>query len=137
MAAALLDLLEVAQAGYGMALADGKGAVGKVEEHFAALQVVTANGFCGVALGGMRQHQYRETILLLNGLQFGHEAYGAGGRLGTAAQAGNVINYQNAGTAGNQYIFDGIVDVIGIAGKFVCAGSVGVKNQTGKTGAKL
>ena len=54
---ALLDLLEVAQPRFGLAFADGEGAVAKVDEHFAALQAVAGNGFHGVALGGMRQRQ--------------------------------------------------------------------------------
>ncbi len=70
--AALLYLFKVAQAFIGLALANGKGAVCKVDEHFAALQVITANGPGGIALGCMRQHQNRQAVLVLYSLQFAH-----------------------------------------------------------------
>ena len=53
---ALLDLLNVALASIQVALANGKSAVGKVDEHFAALQVVHCNWVKGVPFWGMRQH---------------------------------------------------------------------------------
>lgn len=61
---ALFDLFEVAQAGFGGAFADGEGAVGKVDEEFAAVQVVGADGLGGVApFGGMRQYQDGQVVV--------------------------------------------------------------------------
>jgi hypothetical protein len=54
--ATLFYLFKVAQARAGLAFAYGKGTVGKVYQHFTALQVVTGNGLGRVTLGGMRQH---------------------------------------------------------------------------------
>jgi len=45
LGAALFYLFEVAGAGPGLAFADGEGAIGKVDKHFAALQVVLGDGF--------------------------------------------------------------------------------------------
>lgn len=54
----LFYLFQVAQGWVGVALAHGEGAVGKIQQHAAALQVVARDGVGGVAFGGMRQHQY-------------------------------------------------------------------------------
>ena len=55
---ALFYLFEVAKIGVGGAFANGEGAVGKVDEQLAAVQIVGADGLCGVApFGGMCQYQ--------------------------------------------------------------------------------
>ena len=71
--AALFDLFEVAGAGLGLAFANGEGAVAKVDEHFAALQVVFGDGFYRVAFGGMRQHQNGDVVFGFDGLQAAHQ----------------------------------------------------------------
>jgi len=61
---ALFDLFEVAKPGVCGTLADGEGAVGKVDEQLAAVQVVRADGLRGVApFGGMRQYQDGQLVL--------------------------------------------------------------------------
>ena len=71
---ALLDLFEVAGAGQGLAFAYGEGAIGKVDEHFAALQMVLGNGLRGVAFWGVGQHQYGAIVFGFDGLQAAHKA---------------------------------------------------------------
>ena len=61
---ALLYLFEVAKVGADGAFSDGEGAVGKVDKQFAAVQIIGADGLCGVApFGGMRQYEDGEVVV--------------------------------------------------------------------------
>jgi len=85
-AAALFYLLQVTQAVIRIAYADGKGAVGKVHEQLAAVQVVGREGLCPfAALWRVGQHKYRQLVLGLQGLQPAHDAECPGGVAGAAA----------------------------------------------------
>lgn len=130
--AALFDLFEVAQALARLALAESEGAVGKVEEHFAALQVVAGEGLCGVAFGGMGQHQQAEAVLLFEAAQVAHEQDGAGGGLGAGAQAGEVIDDDGARPGGDEQVFE----VVGKGFKLVVAAGFGVQRDAVKAGRK-
>ncbi len=55
---ALLYLLHVAQVLFQHTFADGKGAVAKVHQHFAALQIIAVYLFAQVAFRCVRQCQY-------------------------------------------------------------------------------
>jgi hypothetical protein len=81
---ALFDLFEVAGIGFGKALADGKGAVGKVDEHFTSLQSVDGERLTGVALGSMGKHQYAEVVFCFDGLLGFYEGQGILCLLGAA-----------------------------------------------------
>jgi len=131
-AAALFYLLKVAQARVALAFADSEGAVGKVHEHFAALQVVAGDGPGGVALGRMCQHQYRKPPVVFDVVEAAHEFYGGGGAFCTAAQGGNVIDDNGARAGADDDILEGVDEVIVIAGKLALAAGGGVDDNAVK-----
>jgi len=112
---ALFDLFEVAQAAICVTLrpskcafADGEGAVGKVDEQFAAVQVVGADGLGRVApFGGMRQYQDGQVVVGFERFEAFHERKGHCGIFGAAAQAGNVIDDEHGGLNALDLMFDG------------------------------
>jgi len=107
-AVALFYLFEVAQAGIGGAFADGEGAVGKVDEQFAAVQVVGADGLGGVApFGGMRQYQDGQVVVGFERFEAFHERERHGRVFGAAAQAGNVVDDEHGGLNALDLLFDG------------------------------
>ena len=55
--------------GGALVLAGGEGAIAKVDEHFAALQVAPSEGFGGVAFWGVCQHQHNEPMQGFNDLK--------------------------------------------------------------------
>jgi len=55
---ALFNLLQVTALRPGMAFTYGKCAVGKIDEHFAALQIVHRNWFAGITLRRVGQHEH-------------------------------------------------------------------------------
>jgi hypothetical protein len=55
-------------AGGALVLAGGEGAVAKVDEHFAVLQVVHGEGSGEVAFWGVGQHQHNEPMPGFKGL---------------------------------------------------------------------
>jgi len=89
---ALFYLLEVTHTGLAVALANGEGAVGKINEHFAALQVVHCEWFVRVALGCVRQHQYRQLVFGFECFEHFHKRHGVFYVAGAAAHVGNVID---------------------------------------------
>jgi len=95
--AALLDLLEVAQAGLGVAFAHGDGGIAKVEQHFAAMQVVTPQGQLRVSLGRVGKHQYAEAMAYFKLVELLHEGQGGGGAFDAPAQEGDVIDNDHGG----------------------------------------
>ena len=110
-AAALLDLFEVMQARFGMAFADGEGAVGKVDEHFAALQIVDGEGFAGVAFGRVREHEHAEVVFGFERLEGFHEGHGVAGAFGAAAHVGDVVDNEHAGFGFFDVAADGFLQV--------------------------
>ncbi len=134
---ALLDGLEVADAGLGLAFADGEGAVGKVEEHFAALQVVTGNGVGGVALGCVGEHEYRQFVLPLECLELLHEGEGAAGGTGAATEAGDVVDYEHAGFGGDEGVFEPVADELVVAGEAPLAGAIMIDDRAEEVGMKM
>jgi len=86
LAAALFYLLQVTQAVIRMAYANGKGAVGKVHEQLAAVQVVGREGLRPfAALWRVCQHEYRQLVLGLQCFQPAHDAERPGGVAGAPA----------------------------------------------------
>lgn len=110
-ATALFDLFEVVQAGFGMAFADGEGAVGKVDEHFAALQVVDGEGFAGVAFGRVCEHEHAEVVFGFECLEGFHEGHGIAGAFGAAAHVGDVVDNEHAGFGFFDVAADGFLQV--------------------------
>lgn len=96
-AVALLYLLDVAQVRVLVAMADGKGAVGKVDEHFAALQVVYSNGVVEGALGRMRQHEHAEAVLCFERFEHFDEGQRRRGLRYRATHAGDVVDNEHPG----------------------------------------
>ena len=95
---ALLDLLEVTGAFLGAAGTDGEGAVGKVDEEFAAVEVVGRDGRARVAaFWDMGQHEDGQVEIGLEGFEVFHEVERYGCVFGTAAQAGDVIDNEHGG----------------------------------------
>lgn len=99
--------------GVGVALADGEGAIGKVHEHFAAVEVVLGNGVGGVAFWGVGEYQYAEVVAAFEGLEVPDE----GERLigvcaGAGAEAADVIDDEHLRGGALYGTFDGAVDVL-------------------------
>ena len=135
--AALLYLLNVAQGGVLLALADGEGAVGKVDDHFTALQIVHGDRLIGVALGRVGQHQHAEVVGDLKGLEGFHERYGPTGAGGGAAHAGNVIDNEHGGLGLLYGEFEVLFYIVGI---FIVQHGViaaGVKLGAEEAGAEI
>jgi len=108
--------------------ADGEGAVGKVHEQFAAVEVVGAEGPAGAAaLWGMGQHQDGQVEVGLEGLEALHQPEGHGGAFGTAAQAGNIIDDEHGGIYQAYLFLDGHEDEVVIQFGVGAEAGVGVK----------
>jgi len=89
--AALFDLLEITKSLLPGAAADGESAVGKIDQHFAALQIVDGDGFERIALGRMRQHQDGKLVLRFEPLKHFHEPERGHAVFGASAYAGDII----------------------------------------------
>ncbi len=111
--AALFYLLQVAMVGVGVALADGEGAIGKVHEHFAAVEVVLGNGVGGVAFWGVGEYQYAEVMAAFEGLEVPDEGERfVGVCAGAGAEAADVIDNEHLRGGALYGAFDGAVDVL-------------------------
>ena len=77
-----------------MALADGEGAVGKVHEHFATLEIVGGDGIGGVAFWGVGEYEDAEVVALPEGFELLHEFEGlvGGAVCGAIAEATDVVD---------------------------------------------
>ena len=111
--AALFYLFDVAEMVVGAAFADGEGAVGKVDEEFAAVEVVGREGCAGVAaFGCVGEHEDGQVVLRFEGFEVLHEAEGDGGVFGTAAQAGDVVDNEDGGFDEVDLVFDAVEEEI-------------------------
>jgi len=126
-AGALFNLFEVVAAGTGVAFADGEGAICKVDEVFAALEVVDGDGFAAIALGGVGEDEHGELVLLAQGADGLDELAGAAGDVGFGTEAGDVIDDEDGGFGLAQVFFDLAekkVVVIGVAHGIIGGGVV-------------
>jgi len=133
--AAVLDLFEVALRLICVTLrppecgADGEGAVGKVDEHFAALQVVCRERVGRVALWGVGQHKDGQVVCGFEGLEVFHKGKRTGDVFGTAAQAGNVVDNEHGGAGFADAVTEGVGDEI--VERFVLEGQAGRRVELG------
>ena len=130
-AGALLDLFKIPQFRLGMALADGKGAVGMVHEHFAALQVVVGDGIYWVAFRGVGKHEDAEVIAQPEGFELLHklERLVGGAEPGAIAQAAYIIHDEHLCAGAFDAAFDGRADILPEA--FVMRGHLGAGIELG------
>src|ERR1700742_833996 len=85
-----------------MAFAHGYGGVAKVEQHFAAVEVVRAQGLLRVAFWRVGKYQYAEAVAYFKLVELLHERQGGGSAFDAAAQEGDVIDNDHRG-AGSFY----------------------------------
>ena len=99
--------------GVGVALADGEGAIGKVHEHFAAVEVVLGNGVGGVAFRGVGEYQYAEVVAAFEGLEVPDEGECfVGVCAGAGSEAADVVDNEHLRGGALYGAFDGTVDVL-------------------------
>ena len=130
--AALFDLFEVAEAGHLPAFADGEGTVAKIDEHFAALQVVLGDGLCGVALGCVGQQQYGYIVFCFDVLQAAHEGKSASSGVGIVLQAVDIIDNKHFGFGGEYGVLYLVFNILLIAAEFVHFVGIGVGDGAGE-----
>ena len=128
-AAALLDLFYITLFLIGSAGTDGEGTVGKVDEHFAAVQVVGRERSRGVSLGRVGQHQYRQVVFGFECLKLFHNRNCAGDMFSAVAHTGNIVDNKHGGVD----FFDLLVEPGGdiIVESFVVKGQDGVNVKLG------
>lgn len=136
-AAALLNLFEVALARCMLAFADGKGAVGKVDEHLAALQVVARKRLCRIAFRGVGQHQYGEAVFSFERLEAQQQVERTCCGMGIVAKAGKVVDNEHFGLGVDQRIFQRVDYKFLILFEFAGAVTQRVENSPHKVGVKL
>lgn len=97
-----------------MALTHGEGAVGKVHEHFAALEVVGGDGVGGVAFWGVGEYEDAEVVTCFEGFELFHEGecLVGGAERAAVAQATDVIDDEHLRAGLLHGIFDGGIDVL-------------------------